>query len=436
MANTGSGGAYTLDGEAGDTQVVFANGTAQSGAQIPNKPVIGNTPGASATQTGMGPPDATPSNPEGSEARLLSPAKGDLRGGSGGGGGGSHVAYTQTDLFGLSCFASEFFSLSDHSGAAGGGGGGALQVQAGGSLSISGQIDAGGADGGSAAQSTEPTQTLAAPGGGGSGGAVLLQGGTVDISQQPSRILVNGGDGGVGGWALAPSTAGSGSPGVVRVEQRELGPDATEVAASVFPTDPLDPTSVNWLTVGEWLYADDDDLNTDEFDSLSGSQSCWMELEGAYFSLTFESDPAAPAAPSEMGWNMDVILDTGGGEVVVPWRGSDGAGHFLGVYPEEHWGTLLNRELGVGEVAAPIVVRFQGARTTEPIVFPCDIDVNDATGPIEVGSVTPWVRQPEELNSFLPLVTTVRFLVLFDRSHDDFGMIKGVTNLRIEVQPE
>lgn len=433
-ANTGSGGAYTLDGDDGDTQVSIANGTAQNSASIPNKPVIGNTVGGDAAQVGLEPASA---NPTGN--RLLTPAMGHLLGGAGGGGGGAHVAGTTTALLGSACFAEGFSLFPDNSSAGGGGGGGAAQIQAGGLLSISGQILASGGDGGSAGASATTAQRRAAPGGGGSGGAVLLQGGTLALANQPSRILVNGGEGGTGGDTNAPSTAGAGSPGIVRVEQRGAAPDATTVAASVFPTDGMDPTSVNWLSVGEWLYLEDDvaTMNADEFESVTGSQSCWLQVPGPFFSLTFESDPAAPAAPGAMSWNMDVILDDGmGGEVTVPWRGSDGAGHFMGQYPEEYWGTLLNRDLGMGETASPIVVRFQGLRTTGQFDFPCDVDLTDPNEPIVIGSVTPWVQQPEELNAFLPLVTSARFLVLFDRSHPEFPLIKGVTNLRIEVQPE
>jgi hypothetical protein len=433
MANTGSGGAYSLPGVRGQTKVVEANGTSTLG-EVSNKP-IDNTLGGSAAQVGLEPASA---NPTGN--RLLSPGVGDLRGGSGGGGAGAHVGSTQTDLFGSNCFGNDFFIFSDNSGAGGGGGGGALQIQAGGTLALQGQVDAGGGAGGSSAVVATINGSLASPGGGASGGAVLVQGGTLELAQQPSRILVDGGAAGTGGYLLVPSLAGPGSPGIVRVEQRGSAPDATLVAASTFPTDPLDPTSVKWLSAGAWAYNFD---LTDEFESVTGSQSCWMQVIGSHFSLTLLDDPAAPAAPEDMGWNMDVILDLGAGEITVPWRGSDGNGPFLGLYPEEYWGTLLNRDLELGQTGAPIVVRFQAAATSAPLNFPCEVDPDDPNGPFEVGSVTPWVRQPRELNDFVPLPTVVRFLVLFDRSHPDFDSefpvfikIKGVTNLRIEAQPE
>lgn len=429
MANTGSGGAYAKDGVRGQTKVFDATGTSLTG-DVPNKPPTGDTLGGVAANIGLEPPSADPT-----AERLLSPALGFLRGGSGGGGAGAHVANTQTDILTSDCFNSPFFFFSDHSGAAGGGGGGALQVQAGGTLTLTGQIFAGGGDGGSFAASTNPDALYAAPGGGGSGGAVLLQGGVLALAQQPSRIVIAGGTGGQGGFILTPSIGGAGSPGIVRVEQAGLGngPDEVDIAPIVFPTDPLDPTSIQWLSSGDWLH---DVAKTDAFESVTGSQSCWMEVPGTHFSVTFEDDPAAPALPADMGWNMDVILDLGAGEITVPWRGSDGNGPFLGLYPEEQWGTLLNRDLGVGESGAPIVVRFQGARVDGIVQDPCNLVVNDPDGPLVVGSVTPWVRQPRELNDFFPLVNAARFLVLFDRSHPDFDLIKGVTNLRIEAQPE
>lgn len=429
MANTGSGGAYSKDGLRGLTNVFDAIGTTETGT-ISNKPAVGNTLGGESDDVGLEPPSANPT-----AERLLSPALGFLRGGSGGGGGGSHVGGTQSDVISGQCFASPFFTFPDSSAAGGGGGGGAVQIQAGGTLTLTGQIDASGGDGGDAALSGGATGTLAAPGGGASGGAVLLQGGTVALAQQPSRIQIQGGDGGQGGLVLAVSFGGDGSPGVLRVEQAAPGGalDAVDVASATFPTDTGDPTSVEWLSSGEWIH---DVAKTDAFESVTGSQSCWMQVPGPHYSLTFEDDPAAPALPANMGWNMDVILDLGAGEITVPWRGSDGNGPFLGLYPEEHWGTLLNRDLGLGESAAPIVVRFQGAATHDTIVSPCDADVNDPNGPFQVGSQSAWVRHPRELNAFLPLPSAARFLILFDRSHADFDMVKGVTNLRIETQPE
>ena len=55
-----------------------------------------------------------------------------------------------------------------------------------------------------------------------------------------------------------------------------------------------------------------------------------------------------------MGWNMDVVLDTGSGPITVPYRGNDGAGYFSGMYPEELWGQLLNRDLQGPDMPAPI----------------------------------------------------------------------------------
>jgi hypothetical protein len=429
IGGPGSGGAYAVNGIRGIPRSTQATGLNSVGATVTNVPPFTTTAGQ-AGEIGLEPPSSNPT-----EERLLSPGEDYLRGGAGGGGGGSHLKATETQVF-TNCFSTPFGLFTDHSAAAGGGGGGALQIQAGRNATIRGQIDASGGSGGNWDSSgASVAQQSASPGGGGAGGAILVQGGQLTLSTSPSRFLIPGGAGGVGGDSLLFSLAGAGSPGLLRVEERGPGngPSATAVAAITFPTDPLDPTSVKWLSTGDWIF-DEDKVSPAE--AVSGAQSCWMRPTGNFFSLTFLDDPAGPTAPEAMGWNMDVILDLGSGEEVVPYRGSDGNGPFLGLYPEEHWGTLLNRDLQVGEVAAPIVVRFQGAASKSTLLEPCNVNPNSPSGPIKIGSLSPWVRHPNELNSFLPLPDLSRFVILFDRSHPDFGLIRGVTNLRITAQPE
>jgi hypothetical protein len=59
---------------------------------------------------------------------------------------------------------------------------------------------------------------------------------------------------------------------------------------------------------------------------------------------------------------------------------------------------------------------------------------------IATGSLTPWVRHPSELNEFLPRPNMVRFCVVFDnsvaRGSSVSSLIHGVTNLRIQAQPD
>jgi hypothetical protein len=179
--------------------------------------------------------------------------------------------------------------------------------------------------------------------------------------------------------------------------------------------------SINWLSVGTWQ------RQRVLPESFSGSQSCWMRPTGNFLQLDFVEDGAG-----DFGWNVDMILDTGGGPQTVAYRGSS---IFGGMSPEEFWGQLFDSELGPGEMGAPFVVRFQGAKSKGPLTDPCNVNPDDPSGPVVVGSLTPWVRHPAELNEFSPQPDMVRFLILFDASHADIAQIKGVTNLAIRAQP-
>ena len=106
----------------------------------------------------------------------------------------------------------------------------------------------------------------------------------------------------------------------------------------------------------------------------------------------------------------------------------------------------------MGEVASPIVVRFQGARArVSSLTSPCDVDINDAFGEVEVASVTPWVAHPNDLNLVLDAtgsqyaINMIRFCVIFDRTNelgDNPGQILinegvlGVDNISIQAQPD
>jgi hypothetical protein len=130
---------------------------------------------------------------------------------------------------------------------------------------------------------------------------------------------------------------------------------------------------------------------------------------------------------------MDLILQIGMNQVTAAYRGST---VFGGNDPQTHWGDLLNRDLAMGESGAPILVRFQGAKSTGVVAAPCDVDVNDPFGDVVQGSLTPWVRHPRELNDFNPPPDMMRFVIIFDASHGEFGSILGVTNLRVNATPD
>jgi len=410
IGSPGSGGAYATAGEVG-VPLASTPLSAQGGTNVK-----GDTPAPDGTGIleAAGTTTQVPPTP-----RTLSPRAGYLRGGSGGGSGASHVYLTSTDGVDPNCIVppSAIDVYRSHSGAAGGGSGGALQIQVGGTGTFNGVIDASGGDGGSFDPAAPVNGTSASPGGAGSGGAVLLQAGLLDVSVQAGRLLIGGGTGGLGEFG---STGGDGGTGIVRAES--LSPlTVTEIAAAIDPVDPMDPTSLQWLSTGTWL---PDDRPPESF---SGAESCWMRPAGSFFALNFRPDTDPVNGP--FGWNMDLILDTGGGPMTVAYRGST---VFGGDSPQTYWGELFD----AGLASAPVVVRFQGATSTGTITTPCDLDLQDPNAPIVPGSLTPWVRHPEELDQYVPKPDMVRFVIIFDASHADFSMIQGLTNLRIFADPD
>ena len=439
VAGPGSGGAYSQDG--GDGLPMALNATALpatlGGIGVANTPA--STAGGNANQVGLPLPGVVPIG-----ARSLDPDSGFLRGGSGGGGGGASIEDTETKrdpagnaipIVRTDCFVNPpvvapptptpVIIYRSHSAGAGGGGGGAVQVQAGREADLSGSIDASGGDGGSADLTAVIQSARATPGGGGSGGGILIQARFVDVAPVPNRLLISGGLGGSSFNGL--SVGGDGGPGLVRAESVIQNPSFfDEVAAGIDPFDPtvinqLDPNNpnaaINWLTTDTWL------AETTLPGAFSAGQSCWYKPAGNFLSLDFADDSLG------FGWDVDLILDTGGGPQVVPYRAST---FFGGNSPQEHWGELYAENGGPG---APIVVRFQGAKSIGTITDPCNIDPFAPGAPIDPASITQWVRHPDELDAFQPAPDMVRFLVLFDASHPDFGFIQGVTNLRIQATP-
>jgi hypothetical protein len=455
VGGVGSGGAYALDGGIGtsEAEVTFANYPAGLDNGAPD------TPGGDSSWL-----ESADENNAGYNQRLLSWRDGFLRGGSGGGGGGNHPNGTLTwrgdGGGGTNCIGrlAWFRAWHDHSGAMGGTGGGAIQITAGKSLIVDGRIEAKGGQGGEARSAQNEFVCsgeqwsidfgrFATPGGGGSGGAIKLQGMVVDISPLAGTINISGGSGGgqdpSKDWSL--SEGGDGSPGLLRVEDMVGGITRSLVAPSVLPYEPLDD-SLSWISVDNGQDSNDGPgwtASTHRPDSLSASMSCWLQPSGTYFSLYFVDDEEDDNTgdPDKMGWNMDILYNPGGaGEITIPFRGDNG-GVLGGNSWENEFGISLGTQGGL-VAAAPLVIRFQGARTNGTTDL-CNGDVNDLFAGIDPNSVTPWVDHPSMFNDFPIAPNMIRFAVIFDGTSDGTDVpgdtladVVGLTNLRVRVVPD
>ena len=384
---------------------------------------------------------------------------------------------------GNACFPSSggfIFPYWDHSGAGGGGGGGAVQITSGGNLQLNGQVNCAGGNGGGATILNQPiwacTETnpsdlanmvacaaFASPGGGGSGGAIKIQARTIDLQNVPNRLLVTGGNGGEG---VGASLGGNGGAGLVRYEVED-GPHyndlagqvslAGEVASGVSPFDASDPAlntpfaSAAFLSVGQFVES------RERPDSMNGSMSCWMKPSGNFFQLTFNADEDLDSSstfePDEMGWNMDVVYQIGVDPVsgeplldLMPYRGvpdvlNEPNFPLTGESFEDFLGQTLNHDELFGSL---FTVRFQGARLDGALTDPCDVTLGGVQSDISDGSLTPWVRHPDELGLFSPSPNMVRFCIIFEGAMKDDShpqslvtqQILGVTNLEIGVTPD
>jgi hypothetical protein len=176
-----------------------------------------------------------------------------LVGGAGGGGGGSHAAFARQ----LAADPNPY-----RAGAGGGGGGGALAVRAGNGLTIGAGafLEARGGRGPSTGSAnTLFTNGTPLPGGGGSGGSVLLQaeGGFTQLG----TVDVRGGAAGfceVIGFYAMNVRAGAGAPGLARMEAVGGAPTVT---GNVLP---------NPASVGELL--------RDDFDAVTGFMSLLVPM--------------------------------------------------------------------------------------------------------------------------------------------------------------
>ena len=392
---------------------------------------------------GVAPVLAAPDeNNTGYAQRTLDWTQGFLLGGSGGGGGGLHPYDTRSNLgFSQSCpnpldVAIAYAVWRDHSGARGGDGGGALHIAAGKRIRINGIVELSGGDGvSSTGGSAVDPGRFAMPGGGGSGGALRVQAPVVQISPVAGRIDVSGGNGGAGSWS--PTVfGGDGSMGLVRIETGVTVMAHEDVAESISPylgdgTAPFDnlDKSLDFLSVDSGGFT----AQTQRPDSICGSVSCWLELPPGFSTVEFaEDDLAGP------GWDLDVIWQPGATESNVPYR-ADSATFGVGGF-EAAFGNILGE---AGLPGSPIVVRFQGARTSAALGNPCNVAITGASSEIISNSLTPWVDHPAKLNGSASNI--IRYTIMFDNTDDALNgdtpgltldSVKGVTNLTIRASAE
>ncbi len=365
--------------------------------------------------------------------RSLAPELGLLRGGPGGGGGGAHLQNTRLNSSPLDCsdFGGNPPKISQyiaHSGAGGGAGGGAIQIAAGRRLILHGIVDSSGGDGGSGTfpPTTSNPPDLAQAGGGGAGGGVLLQSQQVQIQAIPARIKVSGGLGGEGTGdqgTLEPSRGGDGSPGFLRIETNtplDVATEATKVVPTEADLQDQYGTSVqieDIFSTAVW------DPPAEGASGFSGAQSCWFRPSGNFFQLLFAQDGALP------GWDMRLRIM--GQAQPQSFRDMND------VFPGQTLESVFGSDFG----AAPVVVRFQGARAVGTLIDPCAVPETGVASPLAVGSLTSWLRHPGELNDFFgdneALTPNIfRFVILWDRSQPFFDMIEGLEDITVRIQPD
>lgn len=364
----GAGGSYSFPGTAG----IWAAPT----------PVVGVPPA---------PPVALPGqNLLSAAAANLNPDMGgQLLGGAGGGGGGTGLALAKTNGIIFQCqnvAAGQTLKLMDyfdHSGAGGGSGGGAAQIQVGRRLHLSGLIDVSGGAGGSAGPSNPLAYTqFAAPGGGGSGGALLVQAASVRLPGGQVHFDISGGVGGFSTVVGATYRGGDGGPGIVQLETSVLAPLNPAEVASVIQVAPAGG-SLPGLQQGDFL-------KLGQFsppDAGGVYASCWMETGGQAV-----ADGVSAEGELIPGWNL--TLDLGPGLGIVALRGHSGAiTDSLGV----DLATLFGNQLG----QSPLVVRFQGVRQTGRLQDPCGQDpFFGVDAGLAADSLTPWLESPAAVHEF------------------------------------
>ncbi|MBX3464662.1 MAG: hypothetical protein KF830_15950 [Planctomycetes bacterium] len=270
-----------------------------------------------------------------------------LVGGSGGGGGGSHVYGTQNSA-----------AIGHYvAGAGGSGGGGALLLRAGGPLTVGGSalVAARGGEGvlvtGDNPNTSTPDATwgVTSPGGGGSGGSVLLQSGA--SLSFAGAVDVRGGDGSrTGSISILPtgtlavfnivSQAGAGAPGFYRLEAAGAAPafsgtgapafDPQRNAARLQDRDAYTASASKWYAAGQTVppiwqrYELDVDLDGDGVVDVTYTDS------GAPGTVA-ANDPMGPVRIRFQG----AVLDASGTAPVPgplpPWRDGIGLGAGPGI---------------------------------------------------------------------------------------------------------
>lgn len=441
VASPGGGGGYASDG----LPAVPATPTATSSGPVAG---LSNLPSVVAS--------GGPSGALGIEApgapivvRALTPELGLLRGGGGGGGGGRSLYGTDAGGFPPNFCTGATVNLSsykDHSAGGGGGGGGAAEIESGRTITISGLLDASGGDGasGAAVDPTLPTADStrrrgASPGGGGAGGAVRALAQVIELTgtTQP-RIDVGGG---AGGTNYINCRGGAGGIGLIRLETSTVPLVPASVAPHLFPTDALvvGPNAQNILTVGTWAQP------RRRPECFTGATSCWIKPSGNFFQVVFTEDDLLNVDPTKRyAWNMDLRYDPGTGEQLIKFRGPDTNLPFTPGPGQQDFEQFLGNTLNYGIPAIQgsyLAVRFQGAQSLGVLAQPCSVSLDPIDGQVLANSLTPWVRHPSDLNDFNPRPNMVRFCVVFDTSlalipNSIPSFIKGVTNLKIEAQPD
>ncbi|MBL8858239.1 MAG: hypothetical protein JNL28_07045 [Planctomycetes bacterium] len=434
VSSPGAGGAYATDG----LPAVAATPTPTAIGGATNFPLF-LAAGGSSSVLGIEAPGAPV------VVRSLTPELGLLRGGSGGGGGGRSMFGTDSGGFPPSFCSGGGVTLQsfrDHSAGGGGGGGGAIEIVSGRTLTISGLLDAGGGDGASGTGPLsvgETRQRGASPGGGGAGGAVRALAQIIDLTGTTQvRIDVAGG---VGGTNYINCRGGAGGIGLLRLETSLVPLTAAATAPHLGPQDLLlvGPNAQNMLTVGTWQ------LPRARPMCFSGAVSCWIKPTGNFFQVVFKDDDLGNPNPAlRYAWNMDLRYDSGGGEQLIKFRGPDPALPFTPGPGQQDFQQFLGNTLNYGvpfNQGSYLAVRFQGAQLIGSLAQPCSVSLDPIDGQVLAGSLTPWVRHPGDLNKFNPRPNMMRYCVVFDTSLALFpnsipSFIKGVTNLKIEAQPD
>ena len=350
----GGGGGYATNGSNG---VAIPIESPTTEGPPGNSTIPPATQGGSNGALGLAMPNA---GNNGYDRRILRWQNNHLVGGSSGSGGSNHpygTANGEAPMSGAMCVNPDPFAFAfitrwiDHSAASGGGGGGAVELLLGRKLDMQGQIDARGGDGGSALASPSSLGRFAMPGGGGSGGSIRVRAREVEMRGN-ARISIGGGIGGAAPWTQTmgmESNGGNGANGLIRIEDSSAPGtlEFNDIAARVIPFSPSDPAaSLEYLSVAPDFF-DAASVGTRRPDSISGATSCWFRPSGSFTSLEFSAV-----------WDFDVVLDDGlGGTITRPFNSTNAMNPMSWL---DEYGNLLGFNLMPGEVASPIVIRFQG----------------------------------------------------------------------------